>query len=78
VPQLAKSREQEIVVICRSGKRSVLAADMLLRMGYTQVVSLKTGVRGWNDYEQPIHDANGNVIDADAVDELLAPRVRSE
>lgn len=78
VPLLAESREQEIVVICRSGKRSVLAADTLLRMGYTQVVSLKTGVRSWNDYEQPMQDANGNELDADAVDELLAPRVRSD
>ena len=47
VPELAAGREQEIVVICRSGKRSVLAADMMLRMGFGNVVSLKTGVRGW-------------------------------
>jgi rhodanese-related sulfurtransferase len=43
LPLLAAGREQEIVVICRSGKRSVLAADVLLRMGYSNVVSLKTG-----------------------------------
>jgi len=78
VPELAAGRDREIVVICRSGKRSVLAADMLLKMGYTNVVSLKTGVRGWNDFEQPMEDAAGNVIDADAGDELLAPRVRPE
>jgi rhodanese-related sulfurtransferase len=78
LPQLASGRDQDIVVICRSGKRSVLAADMLLRMGYSKVASLRTGVRGWNDYEQPIEDANGNFIDADTADELLAPRVRPE
>ncbi|OGS80798.1 MAG: sulfurtransferase [Gallionellales bacterium GWA2_59_43] len=78
VPELAAGRDQEIVVICRSGKRSVLAADMMLRMGYTDVVSLKTGVRGWNDFEQPMEDAAGNAIDADAGDVLLAPRVRPE
>jgi rhodanese-related sulfurtransferase len=78
VPLLAAGHELNIVVICRSGKRSVLAADMMLRMGYTDVVSLKTGVRGWNDYEQPLVDANGDVLDADAADELLAPRLRPE
>jgi len=78
VPELAGGSERQIVVICRSGKRSVLAADMLLRMGFANVVSLKTGVRGWNDYEQPLQDANGEALDADAVDVLLAPRVRPE
>jgi len=78
VPELVTGRQLEIVVICRSGKRSVLAADMLLRMGYVNVVSLKTGVRGWNDYEQLIVDSSGEVIDTDTVDTLLAPRLRPE
>ncbi|MBI5430157.1 MAG: rhodanese-like domain-containing protein [Nitrosomonadales bacterium] len=78
VPLLAAGRELEIVVICRSGKRSALAADMMLRMGYRNVVSLRTGVRGWNDYEQPLVDAAGNQIDADTADEMLAPRLRPE
>jgi rhodanese-related sulfurtransferase len=78
VPELAAGREQEIVVICRSGKRSVLAADLLLQMGFTNVVSLKTGVRGWSDYEQPMTNGQGDELDADDGDELLAPRVRPE
>lgn len=78
VPELAASRELELVVICRSGKRSVLAADMLLRMGFANVVSLKSGVRGWCDYEQPMTNAKGESLDADAGDVLLAPRVRPE
>ena len=78
VPELAAGREREIVVICRSGKRSVLAADMLLRMGYANVVSLKTGVRGWNDFEQPLVDGADKALDVDAADVLLAPRVRPE
>jgi rhodanese-related sulfurtransferase len=78
VPELASGRDQEIVVICRSGKRSVLAADMLLKMGFSNVVSLKTGVRGWSDYEQPMTNARGEVLDADAGDVLLESRVKSE
>lgn len=78
VPDLAAGRAQEIVVICRSGKRSVLAADTLQRMGYVNVVSLKTGVRGWNDYEQPMANIQGEMLDADAGDVLLAPKLRPE
>ncbi len=78
VPELAGGREREIVVICRSGKRSVLAADTMQQMGFSNVVSLKLGVRGWNDAELPLVDALGNAVDADAGDELLASRVRSE
>ncbi|OGS92112.1 MAG: sulfurtransferase [Gallionellales bacterium GWA2_60_18] len=78
MPLLAAGREREIVVICRSGKRSVLAADVMQQMGYGNVVSLKTGVRGWNDFEQPLVDADGNMVDGDSADELLASRLRPE
>jgi rhodanese-related sulfurtransferase len=78
VPLLADGHGLEIVVICRSGKRSVLVADVMQQMGYTNVVSLRTGIRGWNDFEQPMEDDAGNPIDADRGDELLAPRVRPE
>ena len=37
-PLLAAGRNREIVVICRSGKRSALAADMMQRMGFVNVV----------------------------------------
>ena len=78
VPELAGGRNHEIVVICRSGKRSALAADVMQKMGFANVVSLKTGVRGWNDYEQPLVDANGKALDADGVDVLLAHHVQTE
>lgn len=78
VPELAGGREQEIVAICRSGKRSVLAADVMLQMGFSNVTSLKLGIRGWNDAELPLEGANGDALDADAGDALLAPRVRVE
>ena len=78
VPILADGREQKIVVICRNGKRSVLAADVMLRMGFRHVVSLKTGVRGWVDFEQSLIDAGGNELDADTADALLAPQLRPE
>lgn len=78
VPLLAASRELDIVVICRSGYRSALVADVMQQMGFTSVVSLRTGVRGWNDLEQPLVNGEGNPVDADTADELLAPRIRPD
>ena len=78
LPLLAAGREQEIVLICRSGKRSALAADMLRRMGYANVATLGTGVRGWNDFEQPLADGAGNIVDGDSAEVMLAPRLRAE
>jgi rhodanese-related sulfurtransferase len=78
VPMLAAGRDMEIVVICRSGYRSALAADVMQQMGFSDVVSLRLGVRGWNDAELPLESGEGEPLDADAGDELLAPRVRPE
>lgn len=77
VPELATGRESEIVVICRSGYRSVLAADVMQEMGFQHVVSLKSGIRGWNDFEQPLVNATGQVIDADTADEMFVSKVQT-
>ncbi len=78
VPELAGRCARSIVVVCRSGKRSVLAADLLQQMGFADVVSLKTGVRGWNDFEQPLVDGEGRAVDGDQAERLLAPHLRPE
>ena len=46
--------DQEIVLYCGGGFRSALAADNLQKMGYTNVVSMDGGFRGWNDAAYPI------------------------
>ena len=78
LPELAGARERPVVVVCRSGLRSVLAADVMQQMGFADVVSLKTGVRGWNDFEQPLVDGSGRPVDTDTAEPLLAARVRAE
>lgn len=78
VPELAAGRARPIVVVCRSGHRSVLAADVLQTLGFTDVVSLKTGIRGWNDFGLPLVDAAGATVDPDTAERLLAARVRPE
>ncbi len=78
VPALAAGRDQTIVVICRSGHRSAFAADVMQQLGYTRVASLRTGVRGWNDNEQPLQNAAGDTVDVDDGDVLLAAKVKPE
>lgn len=77
VPQLVKGRAREIIVICRSGKRSVLAAEVMLKMGFSQAISLKLGVRGWNDAEFSLQDAQGKLLNPDEVDVLLASHLQA-
>ena len=77
-PELVRAREREIIVICRSGNRSVLAAETLGLLGYSRVKSLNTGVRGWNDYEQPMQDGNGKSISTDDGDDYFTTRLRPE
>jgi rhodanese-related sulfurtransferase len=78
VPELAAGREREIIVICRSGNRSILAAHTMQRMGFKHVASLKTGVRGWNDSEQPLIDGQGQEVDIDDADEVLVSKLRDD
>ena len=39
--------EAEIILYCGGGFRSALAAENLLRMGYTRVLSMDGGFKGW-------------------------------
>jgi rhodanese-related sulfurtransferase len=44
----------EIVLYCGGGFRSALAADNLQKMGYTNVVSMDGGIRGWREMGYPL------------------------
>jgi rhodanese-related sulfurtransferase len=78
VPELVQARHREIVVVCRSGHRSVLAAHSIQVLGYKDVVSLQTGLRGWKDYEQPLVDSGGRNVDLEDADVYFTPQVRSD
>lgn len=45
VPELAAARQRDIVVVCRSGNRSLLAARSMQDLGYERVRSLQRGSR---------------------------------
>ncbi len=82
VPELASARNQEIVIACRSGSRSIFAAYTMQLMGYKNVASLRTGLRGWNDYEQEMICGNcseeGVVMDIDEADEYFSAGPRPD
>jgi rhodanese-related sulfurtransferase len=42
-------KEEEIVIYCRSGKRSAHACMILETMGFTNVVNLEGGVLAWQE-----------------------------
>jgi len=44
----------EVVLYCGGGFRSALAADNLQKMGYTNVLSMDGGVRGWRERGFPM------------------------
>jgi rhodanese-related sulfurtransferase len=44
----------EIILYCGGGYRSALAADNLQKMGYTNVISMDGGFRGWKDAGLPV------------------------
>ena len=39
--------DQEVIIICNSGNRSVVARDILLDAGHTSVSSILGGIQGW-------------------------------
>ena len=44
----------EIILYCGGGFRSALSADNLQKMGYTNVVSMDGGWRGWTEAGFPV------------------------
>ena len=54
IESLVPDPDTEIVLYCGGGFRSALAADNLQKMGYTNVISMDGGFRGWKEAELPI------------------------
>lgn len=47
-------RDQEIVVVCRSGNRSREGRDILLEAGFTTVTSMAGGMNNWQSAGYPM------------------------
>jgi len=77
-PELVEARNRYVVLVCRSGNRSLLAARTLSILGYEDVVNLKTGLRGWNDFELPLVDQAYQPVTIEEGDAYLANKVLPE
>ncbi len=78
VPELVQARKREIVVVCRSGSRSALAVQSMQLLGYEHAYSLRTGLRGWNDYEEPLWSSAGVMVDEADADDYFTAKLRPD
>lgn len=53
IVQKIPDKDAEIILYCGGGYRSALAADMLQKMGYTNVFSMAGGWKAWRDADAP-------------------------
>jgi rhodanese-related sulfurtransferase len=54
VEERVPNLQAPIVLYCGGGYRSALAADNLQKMGYTNVLSMDGGIRGWREKGFPL------------------------
>ena len=77
-PELVEARQRPVLLVCRSGNRTTLAAFTLQVMGFEQVISLKTGLRGWNDFELPFVDIEEQPVDIEDADRYFVNKILPE
>lgn len=53
IEALIPDKDAEIVLYCGGGYRSVLAAEVLQRMGYKKVISMMGGIKAWREKNYP-------------------------
>ncbi|WP_017925755.1 MULTISPECIES: rhodanese-like domain-containing protein [unclassified Thioalkalivibrio] len=51
---IAKYKDKPVVVYCRSGNRSAMAASQLTAAGFQDVVNLQGGIQAWQSAGMPI------------------------
>lgn len=54
VKEIEKFKDKKVLVYCRSGNRSAVAARFLEQNGFKQVYNLKDGIIGWKRAGLPV------------------------
>ncbi|HSS05655.1 MAG TPA: ThiF family adenylyltransferase, partial [Rhodanobacteraceae bacterium] len=76
IGEIAPDKHREILTICGSGKRSLLAAATLRQLGYENVASVRGGFARWQAERLPV---DGATLDADSAERyarhLVLPEV---
>lgn len=60
IESLIPQKNTPVVLYCGGGYRSALAALSLKQMGYAEVYSLDSGIRGWVEQGLPLEKADIN------------------
>jgi rhodanese-related sulfurtransferase len=47
ISDVIKNKNQKIYAYCLSGSRSAVAVDVMTKLGYTNIFSMKNGLLGW-------------------------------
>jgi len=71
VGELADARDKEIVVYCRTGRRSQMALDALRELGFTRLRHLSGDYTAWDAAGQPVEGRP--VVDPPAAAEPATP-----
>ena len=54
IEKTVPTKSATVILYCGGGFRSALAADNLRKMGYTNVISMDGGWRGWTEAHFPV------------------------
>jgi phage shock protein E len=55
--ELAPMREKQVVLYCRSGRRTLLAVETLRKAGFTKLLHLQGDYQAWEAGQRPIERA---------------------
>ena len=61
INKIIPDKDEYIVTYCRRGGRGALAAQVMKKMGYTHVTTLKGGLKGWAKAGYPVKTGLGVV-----------------
>lgn len=63
IEQAFPDKQAQLVLYCGGGFRSALVADNLQKMGYTNVISMDGGWRGWTEAGYPVEKPGENATE---------------
>ena len=69
---LEECKNSEIIVYCKSGKRSQQASEILVEYGFTKVYNMLGGIMAWMDADYPIRTTYHYITVDKSIDRIEA------
>ncbi len=51
-------KDQELILVCRRGRRSLIASEFLLSQGFSNISNMRGGILEWIDAGFPVNSEN--------------------